>query len=241
MSTPFNGYRRLAAALVRGRAMGGWPIALDETLSRRALEDLADDELDAIIRAGAGAGLRLHGFKRTAGLPRVARVIGMLRGLQTGSLLDLGSGRGVSLWSVLEAFPELDVTAIDRLAHRIEAIQAVGQGGVSRLHASLMDATRLDFGDATFDGVLALEVLEHIPEVGRAVRETVRVARRFVIASVPSKEDSNPEHIHLLDRSTLERFFLEAGAVRVHFDGVPGHRIALATIRETGTVPRTEP
>jgi SAM-dependent methyltransferase len=233
MSTPFDGYRRLAAAFVRGQAGGGGSIALDEALARPALEDLSDDELDAIIRAGAGAGLRLHRFKCTAGLPRVARVIGMLRGLLPGSLLDIGSGRGVSLWPLLEAFPELEVTAVDRLAHRVEAIQAVGEGGVGRLRAAAMDAARLDFGDAAFDGVLALEVLEHIPEVGRAVREAVRVARRFVIASVPSKEDSNPDHIHLLDRSTLERLFLEAGALRVHFDGVPGHRIALATIRET--------
>jgi SAM-dependent methyltransferase len=239
MSTPFDGYRRLAAAFVRGKAIGGWPITLDEDLTRRPLDELGDDELDLVIRAGLNAALRLHGFKRTAGLPRVARVIGILRGLQPDSLLDLGSGRGVALWPLLDAFPELGVRAIDRLVHRVETIQAVRQGGVTRLHGTHMDATRLTFADKSFDGVLALEVLEHIPEVERAVREAVRVARRFVIASVPSKEDSNPEHIHLLDRTTLERWFRKAGADRVRFDGVSGHLIALATVREAqaGTSP----
>ncbi len=213
MRTPFEGYRRLAAAFVRGRAIGGWPATLDESACRRPLDELTDAELDAMIRAGSEAGLRFHGFKRTAGLPRVSRVIGMLRGLRPASLLDIGSGRGVALWPILDAFDDLDVTAIDRLEHRVEAIQAVRHGGVNRLRAALMDATRIEFADGSFDGVLALEVLEHVPEVGRAIREAVRVARRFVIASVPSKEDSNPEHIHLLDRATLERLFREAGAV----------------------------
>ena len=217
---------------MRGKAIGGWPVTLDESAVRRPLGELSDDELDAIIRAGSEAGLRLHGFKQTAGLPRVVRVIGMLRGLRPASLLDIGSGRGVALWPILDAFDDLDVTVIDRLEHRVEAIEAVRHGGVDRLRATLMDATRIEFADGSFDGVLALEVLEHIPEVGRAIRELVRVARRCVIASVPSKEDSNPEHIHLLDRATLERLFREAGALRVRFDGVPGHLIAMATVEK---------
>src|SRR4029077_11832653 len=93
MRTPFNGYGRLAAAFVRGQAIGGWPITLSEALCRGPLEDLTREELNSIIEAGLNAGLRLHGFKRTAGLPRVVRVIGMLRGLLPDSLLDLGSGR----------------------------------------------------------------------------------------------------------------------------------------------------
>jgi SAM-dependent methyltransferase len=230
MSNSFEGSRRLAAAFVRGKALGGCPITLDRALDRLPLEDLTDPDLDEIISAGLSAGLRLHGFKRTAGLPRVARVIGMLRGLGPTSVLDVGSGRGVSLWPLMEALADLKVTAIDRLEHRIDAILAVRRGGLSRLQAALMDATRLDFADASFDGVLALEVFEHIADVHRAIGESVRVARRFVIVSVPSKPDSNPEHIHLLDRARLERSFLAAGALRVHFDAVPGHLIALATV-----------
>ena len=53
---------------------------------------------EAAVAAGLEAGLRLHRFKRTAGLPRVRRVIGALRGLAPSRLLDLGTGRGVFLW-----------------------------------------------------------------------------------------------------------------------------------------------
>jgi SAM-dependent methyltransferase len=230
MSRTLDCYRRLAASFVRGKVLGGWPITLDAARDRLPLEDLADHDLEAIIGAGLESGLRLHAFKRTAGLPRVARVIGMLRGLRPASVLDVGSGRGVSLWPLLETFPDLEVTAIDRLEPRVQAIRAVRHGGISRLRTALMDATRLDFAEGSFDGVLVLEVLEHILDVNQAIGECVRVARRFVIASVPSKADSNPEHIHLLDRSRIERSFLDAGSLRVHFDHVPGHLIALATV-----------
>ena len=51
------------------------------------------------------------------------RVLGLLRGLLGASLelaaprlLDVGSGRGAFLWPLLDAFPRLRVTAIDREA-----------------------------------------------------------------------------------------------------------------------------
>ena len=63
----------------------------------------------ATIDDGRKAGLRLHKFKRNTELPRVKRVLGMLRGLAPESLLDLGSGRGTFLWPLLASFPHLPV------------------------------------------------------------------------------------------------------------------------------------
>jgi 2-polyprenyl-3-methyl-5-hydroxy-6-metoxy-1,4-benzoquinol methylase len=76
--------------------------------------------------------------------------------------------------------------------------------------------------------VTMLEVLEHIHDTEAALRETLRVARRFLVLSVPSRPDNNPEHIHLFDAGRLERLLLAAGAARVSFDSVPGHLIAIA-------------
>ena len=75
-----------------------------------------------------------------------------------------------------------------------------------------------------------LEVLEHLAEPAQAVRELVRVARRFVVASVPSKEDDNPEHIQLFDGAALERMFADAGARNVTVTYVRGHIICVATL-----------
>jgi SAM-dependent methyltransferase len=182
------------------------------------------------VAAGLTAGLRLGKFKRNAGLPRVRRVLGTLRGFAPDTLLDVGSGRGAFLWPLLDEFPVLWVTAIDLNAQRVEDLQALTRGGVQRLSASRMDATSLTLADQSVDGVTLLEVLEHMPEPERAVRHAVRVARRFVIASVPLHEDDNPEHLHLLSADVLSGMFQRCGAPNVRFSYVPGHLLAVVPL-----------
>ena len=204
---------QLAAAYVRGK-----------------LPDVPAISEAELVQLGAKAGLRMHRFKRTSALPRVRRVLGVLRGLAPDDLLDIGSGRGVFLWPLLDAFPELRVLAIDRKAQRVEDVQAVTAGGITRLTASVMDATRLDLPDKAHDVVTFLEVLEHIPHPDRALAEAVRVARRFVVVSVPSKEDDNPEHIHLFTKASLSALFAQSGVQRVNFDFVLNHMIAVGKV-----------
>ena len=219
-------FERIAAAYVRGKIGSSLP----GTLSGSALDALTPDDLSVILEAGREARLRLHRFKRTMGLARVERVLGALRGLAPTSLLDIGSGRGAFLWPLLDATPWLEITACDTLPHRVADIQAVSDGGFPKLTARLEDATELSFPDSSFDAVTALEVLEHIPDAQRAVAEAVRVARRFVIVSVPSQPDDNPEHIHLFSQTDLTRMFKVAGASRVSLDAVLNHTIVVARV-----------
>jgi ubiquinone/menaquinone biosynthesis C-methylase UbiE len=167
----------------------------------------------------------MHKFKRNAELPRVRRVLSLLAGLAPESLLDVGSGRGTFLWPLLDAFPGLPVTAIDRDEQRASDLACVARGGIERLRAAKMDATSLDFPDASFDAVTVLEVLEHTERPARAASELLRVAKRFVVASVPSKPDDNPEHIHLFDPRSLAALF--AGARSVKIEHVLNHAVAL--------------
>src|SRR5438093_12404207 len=100
---------------------------------RHALPDAPDGTPEGLVQLGLRAGLRLHRFKRTADLPRVRKVLGILRGLGPENLLDVGSGRGGFLWPLLDAFPWVPVTAIDRSAYRAGPLGAVAAGGHSRL------------------------------------------------------------------------------------------------------------
>jgi ubiquinone/menaquinone biosynthesis C-methylase UbiE len=206
-------YLDLAAAFVRGR-----------------LPHLPPLSPEALIERGTAEGLRLHKFKRNAGLPRVRRVLGILHGLAPQSLLDVGSGRGTFLWPLLEAFPALAVTAIDHDARRASDLQAVSRGGLARLTAVEMDASRLGFPEGSFDGVTMLEVLEHLERPELAAAEALRVARRFVVASVPSQEDENPDHLHLFGHKSLAALFTRAGARRVTTESVLNHIIAVVQV-----------
>jgi SAM-dependent methyltransferase len=222
-------FTKLAAAFVRGKVSQGISVDLPGPLRSRPLESLSPEDCEAVFCRGAESGLKLHKFKRTMGLARVRRVFGVLNSLAPADLLDVGSGRGASLWPLLEVFPNLPVTAIDRSARRADDLQAVRLGGVQRLSAMRANATALPFKNDSFDVVTLLEVLEHIPDAAKAVAEAVRVARRSVVLSVPSKEDDNPEHVHLFDQARLRNLF--EGAGRVNFDYVPGHLIAMARVQ----------
>jgi ubiquinone/menaquinone biosynthesis C-methylase UbiE len=75
-----------------------------------------------------------------------------------------------------------------------------------------MDVCELTFPDTSFDGVTILEVLEHLHNPEAALHQALRVARRFVIASVPSIPDENPEHRHLFTVNRLREMAVAGGA-----------------------------
>ena len=186
--------------------------------------------VEALISFGREEGLKLHRFKRTMTLPRVRAVIGVLRSLSPARVLDIGTGRGVFLWPLLDSFPGLHVTAVEQDARRIGHLRAVSDGGINRLEVLDADACNLPYADAAFDVVCVLEVLEHQEQPAKLATEVVRVASRFVLASVPSKEDDNPEHIQLFTGDSLSDLLTAAGAKSVKISYVLNHIIAVARV-----------
>lgn len=205
-------FPRLAAAFVRGRlgAVGTAGIC----------------EVD-LLKRGADAGLRLHKFKQNAELPRVKRVLGMLRAIQPASLIDIGSGRGTFLWPLLNEFPALPVVAVDLSWQRVSDIAAVRRGGVENLSAIQADVERLPLAERSADVVTALEVLEHLRDPQAAMNRIADAAARFVIVSAPSKPDENPEHIQLFTDRSLRELMERAGLVGVQVSGVLNHFVAM--------------
>jgi 2-polyprenyl-3-methyl-5-hydroxy-6-metoxy-1,4-benzoquinol methylase len=185
---------------------------------------------EATLADGLAAGLQLHKFKAHSDLPRVQRVLGILRGLVPLNLLDIGSGRGTFLWPLLAGFPELPVTAVDLNERRAEDLAAVRKGGIQRLTAVRMDAQRLAFSPRSFDVVTMLEVLEHLKSPDQALAAAVCVARRFILLSVPSVADKNPEHVHLFTEEHLREMAAKAGAARTTIEHILNHRIVLLKV-----------
>lgn len=208
MITDETHYRAFAAAYARG--------ALGEP-------QLSDD--DALDR---GHHLKLHRFKRSTQLPRVRAVIGALRSFSPDRLIDLGSGRGAFVWPLLDS-SDIAIVAVDVLDYRAVLYEHVRRGGISRVAGIRADITSLPFADRSVPCVTALEVLEHLHHPELAITETMRVASTVVIASVPSHEDNNPDHLQLFDPRELEPMFRDAGARRVTVEHVLGHIIVVAT------------
>jgi 2-polyprenyl-3-methyl-5-hydroxy-6-metoxy-1,4-benzoquinol methylase len=103
------------------------------------------------------------------------------------SVLDVGCGEGVltAQWAQrLEADPPSRVVGIDLDDPKLAAEWA-DRGGRANLEFRAMSAERLQYADDEFDLVAATEVLEPVSEPRRVVGEMARVARRWLIVSVP--------------------------------------------------------
>lgn len=206
-----------AAAWLRGHALRTGVPNIDKELLAMPLEVLTDAELSAIVEVG-----------EQTELPRVRRVLSFLHGIEFETLLDVGSGRGVFLLPFLEEFPHVQVTSLDLLDKRVTFLNELAAGGYNQLTACNKNICDQPFPEDSFDVVTLLEVLEHIPEVEKAVAAAVRMAKQYVVVTVPSKPDDNPEHIHLLTKDILEKLFAEAGCTKLHFSGVNGHLFLVA-------------
>lgn len=94
--------------------------------------------------------------------------------------LDVGCGVGLyALWLAEAVGPGGHVVGVEPSAERVEAARAlVGHAlPASRLEFRRGDATSLDAPDATFDWVWCGDVLHHVQETARALREFARVLR----------------------------------------------------------------
>lgn len=213
-------YNELLFAAVRGYA---------ERIGKGICELSSEDE-EEIVHFARENEFKTHHFKKKEILPRVHKVIGFLRSIYFENLLDVGSGRGVFLFPFLENFPYVDVTSVDILDKRVELLTDIKNGGIDRLNVVKADICTQPFPDKSFDVITLLEVLEHIPDVKKAIASAVKMARKYIVVSVPSKEDNNPEHIHLLTKNLLTEYFNECGVTKLHFDGVNGHLLMIAAI-----------
>ena len=100
------------------------------------------------------------------------------------SLLDVGCGEGVLTHQWAERLgDERRVVGIDLDDPALHAQWA--KRTAPNLEYRVMKAENLPFADAEFDAATAIEVLEHVPDAEHTVAEMARVAKRWLLVSVP--------------------------------------------------------
>lgn len=110
-------------------------------------------------------------------------------------ILDVGCGSGrhtceASRFREVAAFgADINFDDLVRARNNLAFHEKVGEQGGGPWGTLAADITRLPFRDEYFDLVICSEVLEHIPEHERAVREMVRVLKpgRDLVVSVPRR------------------------------------------------------
>jgi SAM-dependent methyltransferase len=100
------------------------------------------------------------------------------------SLLDVGCGEGVLTHQWAERLgDERRVVGIDLDDPALHAEWA--KRTAPNLEYRVMKAENLPFADGEFDAATAIEVLEHVPDAEHTVAEMARVAKRWLLVSVP--------------------------------------------------------
>jgi SAM-dependent methyltransferase len=143
--------------------------------------------------------------------------------LSYGSVLDAGSGNGslvVTLARRGYRVEGMDLSPAS-VAYNRRVIQALGLAG--RAAVRVGDVVRLPYPDQCFDGLTSGEVLEHLPDDQRAVREFYRVLRPggVCVVTVPLGRALGP-----LDRWAGHQRRYDREGLRELFEGV-GFRIEL--------------
>jgi 2-polyprenyl-3-methyl-5-hydroxy-6-metoxy-1,4-benzoquinol methylase len=99
------------------------------------------------------------------------------------SVLDVGCGEGVLTVEWAERLGDGRVVGIDLDDPKLRIEWE--KRARPNLEFRAEEATRLSFGDDEFELATAIEVLEHVPEPEATLAEMARVARRWLLVSVP--------------------------------------------------------
>lgn len=147
----------------------------------------------------------------------------MLAATEPKSVLDAGCGEGFGVDFLAARNPELRLVGVD-LSEEAVAYANEHFGDRGRFRTGSL--YKLPFSDNSFDTVLCSEVLEHLDEPDRAVKELKRVARNYVVITVPHEPyfqalntlgrwlRVNPDagHVNFWTSKTFQEF------IRRHFD-----------------------
>lgn len=124
------------------------------------------------------------------------RIEYIARWLDLGSIrsaLDAGCGDGFSTFYMSEQIR--DLWAVDRSISMLSRHPLRGTGRLARA-----DIMRLPFPDRSIDLVYCWEVLHHLADPARAVREMARVSRRCVLVAEPNRNNPLQFAFALVDR-----------------------------------------
>jgi 2-polyprenyl-3-methyl-5-hydroxy-6-metoxy-1,4-benzoquinol methylase len=99
------------------------------------------------------------------------------------TVLDVGCGEGVLTCEWAERLGEGRIVGIDLHDPKLQSHWETRQRPNLEFRAE--EATNLSFADGEFDMACAIEVLEHVPDPEQTLSEMARVARRWLLVSVP--------------------------------------------------------
>lgn len=172
-------------------------------------------------------------------------IVGLVKKTGARHILDVGCGEGFTIRALREAGVGMMTVGVDYSPSALAWSQA-NNVACSPLHVA--DAQRLPFSDNSFDLVLCLEVLEHLPDSRLGLVELLRVARDWVLVSVPHEPffrggnflrgkhlralGNDPEHLHTYSGRAFHRLVSSQGELVWYGHSFPWQIALVRKLRE---------
>lgn len=148
-------------------------------------------------------------------------------------ILDLGCGTGTAEVRLSRLqLTQVSLVAVDLIPERVQQARAAARSHNIRASFAAADGSALPFADGVFDSAFCVAVLQHVPDVGAAVRELVRVTRSGgrVVAVEP---DNNARYFYSSEAAGTRAY--EASAQ--FFGSLAGERSDTTDSRVGPTLP----
>ncbi len=143
--------------------------------------------------------------------------------LKPKSLVSVGCGEGFDLKHILSIYQPKKTVGVDLSKSALN----YAQKQLPEVEFIQADATKLPFKDNRFDLVIALEILEHIPDYDKALSELKRISKNNAIITVPWEPSfsmvslmrgkylksfgRHPEHVNAWNKKTFAKVIREHG------------------------------
>lgn len=151
----------------------------------------------------------------------------IIKPLGVESVLDVGCGEGFTLNKLYQNKVGKSLEGID---YSLTAVM-LGKKQNKKLMLRQGDIYKLPYKEKSFDIVLCMEVLEHLEDPKKALKELKRVSKKYILLSVPNEPiftlanlargknlarwGNDREHIQHWSSSSFERFVVGAGFEKI--------------------------
>ncbi len=172
------------------------------------------------------------------------RILQLVRTSGARRILDAGCGEGFVMVELREGGRQTTMVGVDFSPAALAWNQA---NNMAQSPLNVADVRHLPFPDDSFDLVLCLEVLEHLPDSLLGLRELLRVSQDYVLVSVPHEPffrgvnflrgkhlralGNDPEHLHNYSGHAFRRLVAHQADLVWHGYSFPWQ---IALIRKTG-------
>lgn len=145
---------------------------------------------------------------------KMGLIAGMIKrtGLLEGNILDIGCGDGKHTFDLQKMLPDFSFSGADFSERAITYARMLAP----QIPFYIQDGTKLQFQDASFDAIVSIEVIEHIPipDVPLFLQEIIRLLKPGGVVVLTTPTPNRPvdeKHYQHFDEILMRNYLTEAG------------------------------